>query len=333
MPTTLSGNPMSPATPDWQSRIGRRLRLRDLHILSTVVQWGSMAKAASHLAMSQPAVSEAIASLEAALGVRLLDRTPRGVEPTLYASALLRRGLVVFDELRQGIKEIEFLADPAAGEVRIGCNESLAAGFVPEVIDQFSRKYPRVLIHVANAQTATQEFRELRERTVDLSLGRMFKPIADDEIDAEVLWQDQFFVVAGSRSPWARRRKIALADLLDEPWIFVPPNNAVAPFMAQARAFSAQGLELPRAHVTSFSAAIRMQLVATGRFLTIMPGSMLRPNAERWDLKALPIALDALSLPVAVFKLKQRTASPVVEKFIEQLRAAAKSMAARAQRT
>jgi DNA-binding transcriptional LysR family regulator len=317
---------MTRATPDWQNRIGRRLRLRDLHILSAVVQWGSMAKAASHLAMSQPAVSEAIASLEAALGVSLLDRTPRGVEPTLYASALLRRGLVVFDELRQGIKEIEFLADPTAGEVRVGCIESLTAGFMPEVIDQFSRKYPRVLVDVVNTQLATQEFRELRERTVDLMVGRILKPVADDEIDAEILFQDEYFVVAGSRSPWARRRKTALAELLDEPWILVPPNNVFAPFMAQA--FSAQGLELPRARVTSFSAAIRTQLVATGRFLTIMAGSMLRHNAERWDLKALPIALDALSFPVAIFKLKHRTVSPVVEKFVEHLRAAAKSMAA-----
>src|SRR6267378_552596 len=317
---------MPRATPDWQSRIGRRLRLRDLHILSNVVQWGSMAKAASHLAMSQPAVSEAIASLEAALGVRLLDRTSRGVEPTLYANALLKRGLVVFDELRQGVKEIEFLADPTAGEVRIGSIESLTAGFVPEVIDQFSRKYPRVLVHVVNTQLATQEFRELRERTVDLMVGRILKPVADDEIDTEILFQDEYFVVASSRSPWARRRKIALADLVDEPWVLVPPNNVFAPFMAQA--FSAQGLELPRAGVTSFSAAIRMHLLATGRFLTIMAGSMLRPNAERWDLKALPIALDALSFPVAIFKLRHRTVSPVVEKFVEHLRAAAKSVAA-----
>jgi|SoiMethySBSTD1v2_1073268.scaffolds.fasta_scaffold729323_1 DNA-binding transcriptional LysR family regulator len=317
---------MSRAIPDWESRIGRRLRLRDLHILSTVVQLGSMAKAASHLARSQPAVSEAIASLEAVLGVRLLDRTPHGVQPTLYASALLKRGLVVFDELRQGIKEIEFLADPAAGEVRIGSIESLTAGLVPEVIDQFSRKYPRVLVHVVNTTAATQEFRELHERTVDLLLGRLLKPVADDEIDAEILFQDPYFVVAGSRSPWAQRRKIALADLVEEPWILVPPNNVFAPFIAQA--FSAQGLELPRAGVTSFSAAVRVQLVATGRFLTIMPGSMLRHNAKRWDLRALPIALEALTLPVAIFKLKHRTVSPVVEKFIEQLRAAAKSMAA-----
>src|SRR4030095_3338527 len=187
---------MPRSAPDWESRIGRRLRLRDLHILSAVVQWGSMAKAASQLAMSQPAVSEAIASLEAALGVRLLDRTPRGVEPTLYASALLKRGLVVFDELRQGIKEIEFLADPTSGEVRIGCIESLTAAFVPQVIDQFSREYSRVLVHVVNTTAATQEFHELRERTVDLLLGRILRPVADDEIDAEFLFQAPYYVVA-----------------------------------------------------------------------------------------------------------------------------------------
>ena len=64
---------------DWEHRIGRRVRLRDLHILSAVVRWGSMAKAASHLAMSQSAVSEAIAGLEDALRVRLLDRSPQGI--------------------------------------------------------------------------------------------------------------------------------------------------------------------------------------------------------------------------------------------------------------
>ena len=89
---------MATAPKDWESRIGRRLKLRDLHILSAVVQWGSMAKAAVHLSMTQPAVSDAIANLEDTLRVRLLDRSSRGVEPTIYASALLKRGLVVFDD-------------------------------------------------------------------------------------------------------------------------------------------------------------------------------------------------------------------------------------------
>lgn len=89
---------MAPVERDWERRIGGRLKLRDLHILSKVVEWGSMARAASRLGMSQP-VSEAIANLESALHVRLLDRTARGIEPTIYAAVLLKRERIVFDEL------------------------------------------------------------------------------------------------------------------------------------------------------------------------------------------------------------------------------------------
>ena len=106
---------------DWDSQLGRRLRLRDLHVLMSVAKLGSMAKAASQLGVSQPAVSEVIADLENALGVRLLDRTPQGAQPTPYGTALLRRAVTAFDELRQGIREIEFLTDASLGEVRSGC--------------------------------------------------------------------------------------------------------------------------------------------------------------------------------------------------------------------
>src|SRR4051812_31599264 len=116
---------MTSVTMEWESRFGRRLRVRDLHILSTVVKSGSMAKAARQLAISQPAVSEAIANLEAILRVRLLDRSPQGIEPTIYAEAVLRRSATVFDELKQTVRDIEFLTDPAKGEVTIGCPESI----------------------------------------------------------------------------------------------------------------------------------------------------------------------------------------------------------------
>ena len=106
---------MADTVQHWESRIGRRLKLRDLHVLFAVVQWGSMAGAARNLAMSQPAVSKVIADLEAVLRVRLLDRSSRGIEPTIYAHALLKRGHVAFDELMQGIRDIEFLADPTSG--------------------------------------------------------------------------------------------------------------------------------------------------------------------------------------------------------------------------
>src|SRR5215467_15641440 len=136
-----------PRTIDADAHIGRRLKLRDLHLFFTVMQRGSMAKAAAYLGISQPAVSEVIADLEHTLGVRLFDRHPQGVEPTRYGQALLKRGLAAFDELKQGIRDIEFLSDPTSGEFNIGCNEAVASILTP-IIVPFFRKYPRVVVHM-----------------------------------------------------------------------------------------------------------------------------------------------------------------------------------------
>jgi DNA-binding transcriptional LysR family regulator len=76
--------------------------------------------------------------------VRLLDRSRRGVEPTPYGRALIKRGIAIFDEMRQGIEEIEFLSDPTAGEVRIGATDPINGAIVAPVIDRLSRRYPRV---------------------------------------------------------------------------------------------------------------------------------------------------------------------------------------------
>src|SRR6059058_4617035 len=100
----------------WNERIQRRLKLRDLHILRTVAEAGSMGRAAKALAMSQPAVSKGIADLEDAVGVPLLERTPHGAEPTRYGRVLLASSIAVFDDLKRGLREVEFLRDPTVGE-------------------------------------------------------------------------------------------------------------------------------------------------------------------------------------------------------------------------
>jgi DNA-binding transcriptional LysR family regulator len=282
-----------------------------------------MAKAAPHLAMSQSSVSESIASLEAALRVRLLDRGARGIEPTIYANALLKRGHVVFDELRQGIKDIEFLAEPTQGEVRIACPELLSAGLLPATIEQLSRRHPKIVVRVVQAETATLEYRELHERNVDLMLARIDGTFVHDDLDIEVLFDDPHFVVAGARSRWARRRKVNLAELVNEPWIF-PPNYVVRALIREA--FEAKGLEVPRESVSAASILLRNHLLASGRFLTMLPDSVMRYNAKQWSLKALPIDLRIKPRPIAIVTLKNRTIGPVIQLFIEHLRAVAKSM-------
>src|SRR6476660_5900595 len=150
----------------WADRICRRIKLRDLHVFQAVVQAGSMTKAAHQLAISVPVVSKAIADLEHSVGVQLLDREPQGVAPTAYGRALLHRSAIAFEELRQGIKDIEFLADPTVGEVRIACAEMPAAGLLPATIDRLLRQHPRIVVRVVQSTALTNtsglEFPELR---------------------------------------------------------------------------------------------------------------------------------------------------------------------------
>src|SRR5436305_1333827 len=201
---------------EWESRLGRRFRLRDLHVLSIVVERGSMAKAATQLHMSQPSISEAVARLEDSLRVKLLDRGPRGIEPTIYAEVLLKRGIVVFDELREGIKEIETLANPAQGLVRVGCPETLA-GFVSTIIDRMSRQYPQLTVQVVPTEPLMMQLNGLRERSVDLLIGRLAQSLVEeDDIAAEELFDDPYIVAAGVNNRWANRRKVELADLINE---------------------------------------------------------------------------------------------------------------------
>lgn len=317
---------MEKSLQHWESRIGRRLKLRDLHIFFAVVQWGGMAKAASHLAISQPAVSEAIANLEDVLRVRLLDRNPRGVAPTVYGQTLIKHGQVVFDELRQGIRDIEFLANPTAGEVRIASQDLVAAGLLPATIDRLSRRYPQIIVRLVEANPSILEFRELRERNVDLALARIPGTFAAEDLDIEPLFEDPHFVVAGARSPWARRRRIALAELVNEPWI-LPSNQVIRSLIDEA--FRAQGLEVPNERVSASSILLRHHLLATGRFLTVFPESVLRYNARHWSLKALPVDLGVTPRSIAIVKLRNRDVSPVVRLFTEHLRAVTKTMFAR----
>ena len=166
-------------------RIGRRMKLQDLHVLMTVMQAGSMGKAAERLNTAQPAISRSIAQLEHALGVRLLDRHRQGIEPTEYGRALLDCGVAVFDDLRRGVKTIEFLTDPEAGEVRIGSSAFLAASFVSAVIDQLSRRYPRIVFHLMSTQTDTLHS-DLHERSVDLLIARRSAQFSDERLEIRI---------------------------------------------------------------------------------------------------------------------------------------------------
>jgi DNA-binding transcriptional LysR family regulator len=313
---------------DWESQIGRRMRLRDLHVFSTVVRLGSMAKAARQLGVSQPAISEVIADLEHALGVRLLDRNSQGVEATAYGAALERRSLAAFDELRQSIRDIEFLADPGVGELRIGCPESISAAILQPIVEQFTEEYPRVVLDVDTVNTLSFA-QKLRDRQLDVVLARGGWPIDEPQLmtdlNVETLFDDELVIAVGSQSPWARRRKVDIAELREERWILT--SGDLWNYRVIAKAFQMRGVEMPNISIKTISVYLRANMTATGRFITTFPRSVLHLHADRFALKRLAVDLPDRAWPIKIATLKNRTLSPVVERFIACAHAVARSMA------
>jgi DNA-binding transcriptional LysR family regulator len=308
----------------WTDRVGRRIKLRDLHVLLAVANSGSISRAAERLAISHPVVSRTISDLEHSLSVRLFDRSSQGVEPTMFGRAFRDCGLAVFDDLRRGVQQIEFLSDPTAGEVRIGGSEQMMAGFIPAIIDRVARRCSQMVFHTLQGDGHTLRT-ALRERDVDLIVSGSLQSSAEETLVSEALFDEQLYVVVGLENRWARRRKINLSELLDEPWILPSPNTMVWRLIAAG--FHSGGLSLPKSSVVSSSVPLRNLLLATGRYISVLPRSMLHFGGDQLRVKILPVKLPVIPWPVEVITLKNRMLSPTANLFISCAREVAKSVA------
>lgn len=309
---------------DREHRVGRRLKLRHMEILLAVVETGSMAKAGTRLAISQPAISRAIAEMEHALGVPVFDRSPRGVEPTQYGRVLLKRGLAAFDEVAQAVKDIDFLADPTVGELLIGTTPGLAEGIVLSVIERLSVQYPRIVLHLVPGSSLVQ-FEALRQRRIELGFGGTTESISHDDIEAETLYEEPLTVVAGLDNRWSRRRKIKLAELVDEPWTWPASGTIIDSLVIEA--FRVNGVKPPRATIYADAYSLRLRLAAGGRFLAIVPASIMKFPGKPGAIKVLPVDLPTTRRQIGIITLKNRTLSPLAQLFINCAREIAKPLA------
>jgi DNA-binding transcriptional LysR family regulator len=263
--------------------VDQRLKLQHLKIVMAVATWGSMAKAAKHLTISQLVVSKVIADLEGLLGVQLFDRSPQGVEPTPYGRALLKRSIAVFDDLRTSMEEIKFLADPTSGELRIGSTEPLLAGLGAAVMERLWRQHPRINFHVVQADSATLLARDLPDRRVELAIVPLVGAFVSEDLQATILFRDNLRVVVGTKSRWAIRRRVTLADLTDEPWCVA--SSAIGSLIAEA--FRTNGLRLPRVAMTATTAHLLFRFLESGRFVGHFGDRLLQFYADRFAAQAI----------------------------------------------
>jgi DNA-binding transcriptional LysR family regulator len=307
----------------WDDRIGRRLRLKDLHTLQIIAEVGSMAKASNRLALSQPAISKAIADMERAVGAALLDRSSRGAELTESGRLLVGRTRVVFDELRQGVTDIVQMSDPAQGVVRIGTTEPVTA-VVSEIIGHLAGKYPGIKYHIVVGDRDALEH-ALRERTLDVALTRWAPSPINDDLATEVLFKSSLAVMADRRHPLLRRdRKLKLADLMKAQWTLSPPDSFLG--RTGVDLFRRHNLALPPTVVTTISIYMRLNLLASGRFITLLPMQILRHRSSSAWLRALNVDLGDTAAPIASLTLKGRRAGGAVKLFQQASRDVCKAL-------
>ena len=296
--------------------ISRRVTLRHLRLVLAVAQAGSILKAANEIGLTQPALSKSIADLEGIFGVLLFDRSNRGVTPTPHGEILLRRAAGVFEELRQAVDELGFLTDAAHGELRIGGTPTMCAGILPRAIGAVLGDRPKFQFQVAELESGKLGS-EVLARSLDAGIGPKHVAGENEQLAFDQLFDDRLFVVAGAQHPLAARQSIGLEEIAHYQWALPATEGAVMTKLKSE--FRRQKLDLPVPAVTAMSLLLRVELIATNAFLTVMYGSVLRFGSVPNFLRVLPIELPT-GIPIGMVRLKNRTLAPSAEVFIQATR-------------
>jgi DNA-binding transcriptional LysR family regulator len=167
---------------------------------------------------------------------------------------------------------------------------------------------------VTSVVATSDQHRALRERKVDLVLGRIARS-SEEDISAEILFDERIVVVAGTQNRWTGRRKIDLHELADEAWVLPPPESPVGALAVDV--FRASGVGFPLKGMARGSIHLLCALAASEPFLGVFPESLLRFGANLPPLKILPVELPIPPWPVGIMTLKNRTVSPVAQLFID----------------
>ena len=155
--------------------------------------------------------------------------------------------------------------------------------------------------------------RELRERTLDVVITRWVNDAVADDLVAEVLFKAPLAVLADRRHPLVNRKRLSLGDTMQEAWTLSPPDSFLGRVVVDV--FRRRKLELPATVVTTLSIHMRLDLLASGRFLTMLPQRMVRQRANGAWLRALSIDFPDSAGAIALITVKQRSIGGALKLF------------------
>jgi DNA-binding transcriptional LysR family regulator len=301
------------------------MELRDIEYFAVIAEHGHLGRAAEALGLGQPALSVSLRRLEKSAGAKLVKRIPKGVELTDVGRALLAhvgRLQLAREDLA---REISDLAHGQAGHLRVGTNPAIANNVLPDVCTTLLKDAPRATLTVSIAASTGALLQDLRKGELDIVINVMNAAL--EGVVRELLWDDEFVVFASVHHRLAKRKSVALADLVQERWAATAASGFLA-WNSLRRTFEERSLPVPQFAVVSDSGVLNRRMVVSLDLLGIAPRMSVEPVAGDLGLKILTVTDAKWLRPVSLMYRKDGYLSPLGKRFIEILKNAAKGVVA-----
>jgi DNA-binding transcriptional LysR family regulator len=263
-----------------------RLDLQTLRVVIAVAESGSISAGSDRLQLAVAAASARISAMEAALGIRIFERSPRGVELTAAGRMLVQRGRELLDGADRLALDLHDWSLGLAGHVRLLANASALLQVLPQRLEAFSRSHPRIHVEVEE-RMSPEILGALLEGRADVGIVDLATPTRG--LDFVPFFRDQLALVLPAGHALAGEREVRLPQLLAENFIVIAGANMVKTRLFNAAAALGEPLQV-RMQMRSFDAACRM--VAAGLGVAVLPAQAILPQLAHLALKAVPVAED-----------------------------------------
>ena len=303
--------------------ITRKFRLRHVELIAELHDCRSILKASRRLSLTQPTVTKALRDVESTLGVKLFERSNRGLEPTSYGEIFARHAKIVLAQLRHAAEELESLRVGYSGKVTVGTLLAASASILPEAIARLKKERPEVAISVA-VGTYDILVPSLLVGDLDMVLGRLPEEGRTRALIYEAFYAEPICLVTRPGHPLLRRRRLTLRDLANEAWLLPLPETTLRRQIE--RAFLEADAPMPRNVIESVSILTNRALLRQSECIGVMPYHVALDDVEHGLLAILPVKLKSIGTPVGAILRAPGALPPAAAALLECLRLAAQDV-------
>lgn len=294
------------------------MEVQQLKHLLAAVESGNLLKAADKSCISQSGLSRSIKSLETRLGVPLLIRGPKGVEPTIYGLSVLRRARVILNEISKSVDEVRAIEQARVGEVKLGITQNYASYLVPELIASIHVKRPGIRFTIV-ADGFVELLEMVKTETIDFAFGLIGQIHRNDGVVIEPLRAHRSRVFCGRNHPLAEKGVASLDDLHAAQWAMLNSEGVQRGF---GLFFESRGMSVPPQFIKTNNIDMIRHLIEDCDLLTVLPAEVVDDEAKAGRMVALECDTPVAQTRVGLFYRDGGLLTPQAELVLDCFRAA-----------